>query len=420
MNYRLYDKKQDLDAVIRIYREVGWIEQSNQDQAAGVEYFLDAGQAYVADTNNEPECMVLTHMAKLRYQNEDLPLSVVSAVMTSRIARRQKVATRLTAQAMAVDVIENDAAVATLGMFEQGFYDRLGFGTGIYTKFAAFDPANLKIDIEPRVPIRLTSDDWERVHTNRLNRKLHHGSCSIMASGFTRAYMMHGTNRFGLGYADPQTGELTHHLWCIPEKVVNGPYRIRWLVYQSREQFLELMALLKSLGDQVNLVQLIIPAGIQIQDLELKPFVRRRISYKTDFETGTRAFAIWQMRICNIPACLEQTKLPVSDCLTFNLKLSDPVSRHLDDKISQKWNGVAGIYRVTLGADSHAESITRVDASIPTLETSVNTFTRMWLGVQPPTGLAYTVNDLTVSSEELLDKLDYVLRLPEPQPDWDF
>ena len=43
---------------------------------------------------------------------------------------------------------------------------------------------------------------------------------------------------------------------------------------------------------------------------------------------------------------------------------------------------------------------------------------RIWLGVRPATGLAWT--DELSGSQGLLAQLDTVLRLPIPQTDWDF
>jgi hypothetical protein len=42
----------------------------------------------------------------------------------------------------------------------------------------------------------------------------------------------------------------------------------------------------------------------------------------------------------------------------------------------------------------------------------------MWIGVRPATGLAMT--DSLAGPDDLLRRLDEALRLPEPQPDWDF
>ena len=69
-----------------------------------------------------------------------------------------------------------------------------------------------------------------------------------------------------------------------------------------------------------------------------------------------------------------------------------------------------------LGSESWAEPGT--DSALPTLDTTVNAFSRLWLGVRPATGLAVT--DELKGPRELLEALDWVLRLPEPIRDWDF
>ena len=80
------------------------------------------------------------------------------------------------------------------------------------------------------------------------------------------------------------------------------------------------------------------------------------------------------------------------------------------------WRGSTGEYVVTLGKSSGAERGS--DESLPTLKTTVNAFTRLWLGVRPATALSYT-DDLETPAE-LLEALNEVLRLPAPHPDWDF
>ena len=120
-----------------------------------------------------------------------------------------------------------------------------------------------------------------------------------------------------------------------------------------------------------------------------------------------------QFRICDVPACLAATELE-GDPVRFNLRLRDPIEGLLDDSFS--WRGVAGDYVVELGPESGAE-FGRND-ELPTLEASVGAFTRLWLGVRPPVGLAAT-DDLSGPGELLAD-LGRLLRLPPPKSDWDF
>jgi hypothetical protein len=195
--------------------------------------------------------------------------------------------------------------------------------------------------------------------------------------------------------------------------VESGPYNVEWMAFQTSEQFLELMALLKSLGDQVRLVKMREPQGIQLQDLIEQPFKQRQVSEKSKFESDMHAAAYWQMRICDLLGCMERTHLRGEE-VRFNLKLVDPIETSLDEEAP--WHGITGDYVVTLGPSSGAELGT--DKSLPTLKASVGTFTRMWLGVRPATGLAIT--DELSGPQELLKKLDWTLHLPDPRPDWDF
>jgi hypothetical protein len=154
------------------------------------------------------------------------------------------------------------------------------------------------------------------------------------------------------------------------------------------------------------------PQGIQLQDLFLHPFRSRVATRGSNFETSMRASAYWQIRILDLPGCLAHTHLSAGP-VRFNLRLTDPIAASLDDEAP--WRGVGGDYVVTLGPTSHAEL--GMDETLPTLSARVGAFSRMWLGVRPASGLAYT--DELVGPAELLEQLDAVLRLPEPRFGWD-
>ena len=413
MKFRDYDPNKDREAVHRIWREVGWLEKDEKKEAAAAaDILIECGRALVAEINGEAECLVLTAPGTVRYLDQDIPLSANTGVTTSRIARKQGLASRLAARAVAADAADG-ASVAGLGMFEQGYYNQLGFGSGGYEHWIGFDPARLKAGVKARVPRRIASDDWAMVHAARLARLRGHGSCNLNPPETTRAEMLWTENGFGLGYCDGPGGELTHYFWCRVKETEYGPYSIQWMSFQTPDQFLELMALIRNLGDQVRLVKMREPQGIQLQDMIEEPFKQRQVSEKSKFESHMHAMAYWQMRICDLPGCLEQTHLRYSE-VRFNLTLSDPIERFLDE--GAPWRGIAGDYVVTLGPTSGAELGT--DASLPTLTASVGAFTRVWLGVRPATGLAVT--DELSGPPELLETLDWVLRLPEPKPDWDY
>lgn len=409
MHVRVFDPLRDSEAAHRIWREVGWLEK---DKEEAMDLIVAAGRALVADLDGSAECLVISAPGTVRYLCDDLPLSIVTGVTTSLVARKQHLARRVAAQVIAADVADG-ALIAGLGMFEQGFYNQLGFGTGGYEHWLSFDPAQLTVAASPRVPVRLSTDDWERIHSLRLQRLRGHGAVNLFSANLTRGEMLLSSKSAGFGYCDGPDGSLSHYVWCGIDDAGHGPYWVKWMVYQTFDQFLELMALLKSFGDQVRLIRMIEPAGIQLQDLLRQPFRNRDLTAKARFEQGMRASAYWQVRICDLPSCLAHTHLWGPE-VRFNLALSDPIEAVLPD--DAPWRGVAGEYVVTLGPSSGAER--GRDASLPTLAASVNAFTRMWIGVRPATGLAVT-DDLR-GTQELLEQLSDLLRLPDPKPDWDF
>ena len=410
MNFREYDPAQDKEAAHRIWLETGWIED-NDKQKAAMDIFLSGGRTLLADLNGEPECLVASMPGSIRYLAEDLALSVVTAVTTSRIARKRGLAKRLTAHLIAADAAAG-AQVSALGMFEQGFYNRLGYGTGGYEHWLSFDPAQLHIEKKARIPHRLTKHDWASMHTAMLTRQRAHGGVNLNPPQFTQGEAGFSSNSFGLGYYDGPDDELSHFFWARA-KGEHGPYTILMMAYQNWDQFLELMAVLKNLGDQVRLVKMNEPGHIQIQDLIRKPFRHRQLTEKSSYESMNRATAYWQARICDLPGCLAQTHLP-GEAVQFNLNLHDPITKHLDK--DAPWRGIGGKYIITLGPKSQAKG--GKDENLLTLNASVGAFTRMWLGVRPPSGLAVT--DQLSGPPALMDRLDHLLHLAQPKPGWDF
>jgi predicted acetyltransferase len=406
VEFREYDPQKDRTCVTRIWKEIGWLQEGKEEF---VDMMSKAGHGLVADVNGEAECWVVTTPGSVTYLKEDLPFSGVVSVGTSRVARKQGYAQRLTALAVAADAAAG-ARVSGLGMFEQGFYDQLGFGTGSYEHKISFDPACLRCTIQAKMPSRLTKDDWKKIHESRLGRKQGHGAVTLHAPECTKIEIKWSKNGFGLGYFN-DCGDITHHAWFETEKVEHGPYTVNWMAYQTFEQFLELMAMIKTLGDQVRVIRMYEPPGIQLQDLIETPFKSQQITEKSDYESHMHTFAWWQMRIVDIKGCMEKTHL--SGDVHFNLVLDDPIEIMLNDA---PWRGISGRYVVNLGKNSYAEK--GEDSELPTLKASVGAFTRMWLGVRPATGLAVT-DDLS-GPKELLNDLDHILCIPKPHPDWDF
>jgi hypothetical protein len=155
------------------------------------------------------------------------------------------------------------------------------------------------------------------------------------------------------------------------------------------------------------------PPGLQLQDLIDRPFQQIIATENSKYESKIEAHAYWQMRILDLPGCLARTRLRGGE-LRLNLRLTDPIESLLDE--DAPWRGVGEEYIVMFGDPSSAERGT--DPTLATLATTVNAFTRLWLGVRSATSLAVT--DELSGPEDLLQELDWVLRLPQPHPDWGF
>lgn len=412
MDISTFDSDRDRESVLRAWVEAGWLDQSNEVQLAGANAVIDAGRAWVSHIDGDAECMVLCCDGHIRYLDEDVPFSGVTGVITSRVARKQGLAGRLTAHAVAQEA-KAGALVSGLGMFEQGFYNRIGFGSGQYEDHIGFDPTLLNVPFPKRAAKRFTRDDYARMHTSRLRAKKEHGFITFPHEKMTLVDQANTTNGFGLGFVDESTNEIQHHVWCSIADAENGPYHIRWMAYRSPEEFLELMGVIRSLGDQVRLMTMIEPPNIQIQDLLSEPIQNRHTTRGSKLATFSHSLAWWQTRIVDLPGCLAHTHLH-GPTTQFNLELTDPIEDFLTD--DESWRGISGEYIVTLGEESGAAPGTRPD--LPTMKTTVGAFTRMWFGNVRPTGLPYT--ETIEAPQDLLEALDRSLSLPKPGHDWDF
>ena len=405
---RPYDREKDREACRRIWVECGWAEP---DKAERVDGFIDACRARVAELNGAAECLVLTADGLMRYLDDDIRVSCVTGVTTSRVARKQGFAARLLAEAAAEDA-SNGALVSVLCMFEQGFYNRLGYGTLGYEHRMTFDPSHLTIDRKPPVPVRLGADDWNEIHSALVSRFRAHGGVVVAPPELVRYELRESEEGFGLGFRDGG-GTLTHFFWASCDNVEEGPYTVNYIAYRTADQLLDLLALIKGLGDQVRSVKMHEPAEIQIQDLVSQPFKHRTITKGAEHEANMTALAYFQARICNLPECMARTRID-GPTIRFNLELSDPIEAYLGH--GTPWRGVGGSYIIQIGPESFARA--GRDESLPTLKAAIGAFTRMWVGVRPATGLSIT--DEVSGPPELLKQLDRTLRIPQPQPGWDF
>ncbi len=407
--FRGYDAARDLAAVQRIWKECGWAE--SDEEVAAIEDFFSAGDTIVATIDGEPECCAHSTEGTIKYLDETLKLGAVSAITTSHISRKLGFAKKLTASLLAIQA-ELGMEVSALGMFDQGFYDKVGFGTGSYENWINFDPATLNVDYPFRPPKRLNLDDYEAIHHAMMSRASSHGNVFLPSSKMFKAELTWTKRPFGLGYHDGPGGTLSHFIWG-EMKGEHGPYTITARAYQSRDQLLELLALVKSLGDQVHQIGTLEFGEIQLQDLLRQPMRTKRTTAKGQFEQSIHATAYWQMRMLNIASCLAKTHLNTPP-IRFNLELTDPVADILDQ--GSNWRGLSGDYIIALGSESSATN--GKEASLPALRASVNAFSRMWFGVRPASSLAIT--DKLQADDQLLRSLDESLRLPRPHLGWDF
>jgi len=350
---------------------------------------------------------VTTVPGSYRYHEVDLQFAGVTGVVTGRVARKQGLASRTTARALAW-CADQGAVVAGLGIFDQGFYDKLGFGTAGYDHFATIDPAALDVPYCTRPPVRLSWKDAPEMHAARLGRRRGHGSVSLDYEETTLLSTTHVPTAFGLGFRD-EDGVLTHHLWMDTERAGTGPYRVLWASFTTVAQYVELLGLLRNLGDQVYLVSLIEPFGIQIQDFLHRPFRRHEQGRRGEYETANRATAVFQYRLLDVEqafrAAAGRRSLP-----SFRMRVSDPITRYLHDH--EGWHGVAGDYLVSSDGAVRAED----PSGAPDLEIPVGDLTRAWLGVVPLATLR-EIRPVAVP-QGLARELDDALGGEYPRTDW--
>ncbi len=406
---RKYLPSKDFESACRIWQECGWI---SSDQKNELKAFLRGRSAWVQDMDGSAECIVTAATGSVWYDGLSVPASFITSVNTSHIARKRRLAGKLTAHAIK-QTVKNGAHLCTLGMFEQGYYDQLGFGTGSYEHFISFSPSHLMVSGHVKTPVRLNEKHASLIHKNRVSRLKHHGTCVLNPLSATRADLLFGKNGFGLGYFDDTADELTHHIWFTTNNPEFGPYRVLWMAYRNPQQFMELLGIIKSLEDQVHLVEMIEPRWIQFQDLLSKPLTFQRMTRHSKFEQRFQAIAFWQMRICMLDQCISKVRSYHPD-VTFNLKLTDPIEKYLENP--KDWRGISGDYIITLGKTSGVEK--GAHSKLPTLTASVNAFTRLWMGVGTTKGLAVT--EKLSAPDELLRQLEEIFRYPAPSPDWEY
>lgn len=405
---RPYESK-DLDQSLRIFREIGWMDGKDSDRDV-FEAYINGGQSFVAELGGEVEVFVVTRTGSCKYLDTDIPLSAVTGVATSRVARQQGLASRVTAKAIA-ESATSGAALSMLGMFDQGYYEKFGYGTTTYYRISTFDPKHLRVPRLTRSPKRLSKDDAKAMHDCRCRRKRYHGGCNLDGVGETKATTIWQDKGFGLGFENNE-GLLTHFMWIKP-KGEHGPYNVWFTGWETNEQFVELLSVLNSLSDQVHGVRMADPPRFQLQDFLDRPLATFRERKGGDFDSDV-ASQIWmQSRILDLPACIRSMKF-LGKPVSFNVKLIDPIEKYLTEEFS--WGGIGGDWTIHIGGDSSAARGT--DASLPTASCTVNDLSRIWFGSS--TAESVSVTGDFKADLALISDIDRIVRLPAPIVDWDF
>lgn len=402
----------DLEQAQRVWKEVGWIMENDYEP---LRILLEESTTQVGVLRGAVESMAITEEGRFRYFDEELPMTVVAAVTTSLVARRQGLAGRTTARALQKGAEAGDL-LAALGIFDQGYYDRLGFATMPYTHRIAFDPAQLIVPEVRRPPHRFDASHSEAIHRSRLNRMRGHGSVNILSPTHTRTGMLENKESRGLGFYD-ESGEISHHIWGRIEDE-HGPFYIWWTAYRSYQELMELLSLLRSLADQVHLVHMEEPRGIVLQDFLKTPFKFRRSTAKGKFEHTIITGAASQLRLLDVPRAVDKMRLsPLPGApatLEFNLLIDDPVERYLPEEA--EWSGCGGSYVVQLGERCRAEP--GEGRGLPEVRMSIGGFSQLWSG-------ARTVEHLHLrgalkTDPETRDRLGSLISLPLPDFEWLF
>lgn len=298
MDIRAYDPDRDLADVQRVWREVGWITDDDQEKV--LPPFLADAHAIVAEQDAHAECMVTIHDGSIRLDEVDLPVAVVSSVTTSLVGRRRGYARRMCAEQL-VAAAERGAAVAILGMFDQGFYNKVGFGTGASMLRHQFDPALLTVPVPDRRPVRLSAEDAAEMHVANQRRLRAHGGVTIASSSFTEGELKWDDDPLvALGFRD-DAGELTHYLWGA-SKGEHGPWHVFGMIYRDTAQLLELLGLLRLVSDQIRSVSLPQPSEVMVNDVIDRPGRHRFVTRGAKNEARVANESWWQVRVLDLPA----------------------------------------------------------------------------------------------------------------------
>jgi len=173
---RAYDPEKDASHIHRIWMDSKWID--DKEMYPVLDAYHKEAQVWLGEIDGEVGTVVSCSPGGFNYDGVEIPMTAVTGVTAGLEFRRLGLAAMATAKAISY-AYEKGAAIATLGAFEQGYYEKLGFGNFSSDSFITFDPHNLKVDAKHGRAIRLTTKDSDRMHAARLTRFKQHGTCDL-------------------------------------------------------------------------------------------------------------------------------------------------------------------------------------------------------------------------------------------------
>ena len=412
----------DIAPAVRLFRDAAW-ELPGRDLAVETGKILPASTGYCAHHQpshtgtSEIISLAISMPGTFRYQDRPLPMTAVTGVVTATHARRSRAAAALMVKLLQ-RAVDSGAVLATLGAFDQGYYNRFGFGNGGTDPMLTIDPAALTPRPAPDLtPVRLTPADAPAMHAARTARHQSHGACTLTPPAFTDGIVSAcGENSLGLGLRAPGGANLAAHFFATRDpQSPETKLRMQWMCADTPQLFLSLLGTLHALADQIEQITLAPPAHVCLQDL-----IRRPLRGNYRIADPTEEVHFWQLRILDLKRAISAVSLPHGTApLRFNLTIHDPLSTVTDGAFAP----VSGDYTIELGngpSGTPSQCTPGHHPSLPLLVAGVGAFSRLWAGILPATVLAVT--DTLSAPADLLQRLDETWH-PSPSPpvfDWEF
>ena len=316
-------------------RNAGW-EEEGYDLQADLDKHLPACAGECACASGHAISVVIDMPGWFRYQERLLPLHAVTGVATMMHARRGGAAGRLLARALH-RAHDEGAVVSALGAFDQGYYNRLGYGNGCNDVVAWFDPAALNVAEPTLNVVSLGAGDASRMHAARVRRYQWHGACSITPDGFTSGAVASCGNRgFGLGIEED--GALRAHLFGARD-CEDGETKVTlyWVCADAPHYLVELFGALKRLADQIEEARMVSPPYFCLQDM-----VRRPLRKNMHIGTPQGDALFWQLRILDVRRAIEAVSLSAREPVVFNMTLSDPLANMDGERVARSGRRLCG------------------------------------------------------------------------------